>query len=43
MYILNIDKTMKYMTIKELKDLIFKNYYYFINKLDLLKKTVIIQ
>ena len=40
MYILNITKAIRKMSINEIKDFIFENY---IKELDFLKKTVIIQ
>ena len=40
MYILNIARAIKKMSVNEIRDFIFKNYY---KELDFLKKTVIIQ
>ena len=40
MYILNIARTIKKMSVNKIRDFIFKNYY---KELDFLKKTVIIQ
>ena len=43
MYILNIAKAIKKMSINEIRDFILENYYNIIKELDFLKKTVIIQ
>ena len=40
MYILNIPKAIKKMSINEIKDFLFENYY---KRIRFLKKTVIIQ
>ena len=40
MYMLNIARAIKKMSVNEIRDFIFKNYY---KELDFLKKTVIIQ